>query len=98
MYLLRLQVASFIEGFFSEAFTSDFILDEGKSYFTTHSQYRAQSIQIYSLNPIASFIAEESSLTSIVVSSYALSSQQASIMALYENEDQELQRIYRIAY
>lgn len=87
-----------IKGFSSKALMNDFTIDEGYSYYTTHKQYWTHSIQFYSLDSISSFVTDESTMTPIVALSYFLCSQQKSIIALDESEDEELRKIYKIAY
>ncbi|RCH80911.1 hypothetical protein CU098_004768 [Rhizopus stolonifer] len=87
-----------IKGFSSKAFMNEFIIKEGCPYFTTHGQFWAHSIQIYSLDSISSFVTEESTMKPIVALGYFLCSQQKSIMTLDESEDEELRKIYKIAY
>ncbi|ORE11368.1 hypothetical protein BCV72DRAFT_326134, partial [Rhizopus microsporus var. microsporus] len=87
-----------IKGFSNKALMNDFAREEGDLYYTTHKQYWAHSIQFYCLDSISSFINDESTMTPIVALSYFLYSQQKSIMALDESEDEELRKIYKIAY
>ncbi|KAI8984206.1 hypothetical protein BDF20DRAFT_986131 [Mycotypha africana] len=87
-----------IKGFSSKALMNDFAIEEGYPYYTTHKQYWAHFIQFYSLDSISSFVTDESTMTPIIALSYFLCSQQKSIMALDESEDEELRKIYKIAY
>lgn len=77
---------------------NEFTIEEGCPYFTIHGQLWAHSIQTYSLDSISSFMTEESTMKPIVALSYFLCSQQKSIMTSDESEDEELRKIYKIAY
>ncbi|KAI7903506.1 uncharacterized protein BX663DRAFT_485653 [Cokeromyces recurvatus] len=87
-----------VKGFSSRSLLNDLIIEESCPYYTAHKQFWANSIHIYSLDSISSSIIDQSSMTPIVALSYFLCSQQKSIMALDENEDEELRKIYKIAY
>ncbi|KAI9361025.1 hypothetical protein BD770DRAFT_471027 [Pilaira anomala] len=85
-----------IKGFSSKAFMYEFKLEKDCPYHTTHGQFWAQSIQVYSLDSISSFVTTESAMKPIVALSYFLSSRQKSIVTLDEFEDEELRKIYSV--